>query len=261
MPQILVPVGLLASNPWIVLFFVFVALFCVMLYAREYFHKKFLPGRHGTMLFTVWSLASFAFLALLLLNLTFTLVVIFLDFLLIPVIIMAALPTKKDGAGFFVSKDSLIQVLLGAGVVIYILYVSISSTHGFGLVSGTGTGFEMRIVDSTGVPYKIMGASGINQYASKAMSSNGNWSVYLLFTGSGEIAYQDAILKSGATDNPDGHPLSLVVNNETIVSRPLTREYAAIVKTQRMRAVTILIGPGAENKERADRIVSSLAQG
>jgi len=116
----------------------------------------------------------------------------------------------------------------------------------------------MRIADSAGMPHKIMDASGINYYASKVVSNDGNWSVYLFFTDAGEIAYQKGIIESGASENPDEHPLSLVVNNETIISRPLTKDYANNAKNQRMRAATIFIGSGTDGQEKATRIIDSI---
>ena len=265
MPTLLIPVGLLASNPWVVILFVFVALYCILLYVLEYLDKKNLPGdRRGTLLFAFWFLISLLFVILLVIYQTLIITVIFIGLLMIPIIIRIPSHSTNESPGSWENTQCLVRVLLGAGAIIGVLILSILSTHGFGLFSGMGvgsgsaTGFEMQILDSTGVPHTIMGASGINHDASKVMSDNGNWSLYLLFTDTGEIAYQEAIIESGASENSDEHPLSLVVDGEVIVSTTLGKEYAERVKTQRMRAVTIFIGEGTSGRDNATRILNSL---
>lgn len=213
MPTILIPVGLLASNPWVVILFIFVALYCILLYVLEYLDKKNLPGdRRGTLLFAFWFLIALLFVILLVIYQTFIIAVIFIGLLLIPIVIRVPSNSTNESPSSWENTQCLIRVLLGAGAIIGILVLSILSTQGFGLFSGmaagsgSATGFEMRIVNSTGVPHTIMRASGINHDASKVLSNDGNWSLYLLFTDMGEIAYQEAIIESGASENSDEHP-------------------------------------------------------
>jgi len=260
MGYILVPVGLLASNPWIVLFFVLVAIYCILVYFLDYLDNKFSLSHRGTSLITFWLLIIFVFFIIVVLFQTDAVIVLFLDILLIPVIFLVAVPPYRENADLRRNTMDMVRVLLGAVAVILVLFVSFSSTDGFGLLPGIGTGhttgFEMQIVDSAGIPHKILGASDIQ--TSMLVSNNENSSIYLLFTEEGETAYQDAIVESGAAENPDEHPLSLVVDGETMGSTTLTREYAERVKIQRMRAVTIFIGSGTSGQDNATRILKSV---
>jgi len=130
MPTILIPipVGLLASNPLIVYFFVLVAICCIMLYFLDYFAKflgylveKFSMFRHGIFLFAVWLLIVFFGFIVLILFQTYIIGVIFTDVLLIPLIILVAIPLKKENTGLLENKTHGVRILLGAGAIILIL--------------------------------------------------------------------------------------------------------------------------------------------
>lgn len=135
MGLIVVPVGLLASNPWIVLLCGLVVMYCLMLYFFEYVEKKFSFGHRGSTLFTTWLLVIFLFFVLAVLFQTAAVITLFLDIILIPVVLLWLLPPYQHLCGLVSGSADTLRILLAAVAVIYILSMSFAGTDGFGLLT------------------------------------------------------------------------------------------------------------------------------
>ena len=59
------------------------------------------------------------------------------------------------------------------------------------------------------------------------------WGVGFTLSDSGAQAFREAALKSGAVDNPSGHNLVMLLDNETVYSAPLSGELAAQIRSAR----------------------------
>jgi hypothetical protein len=132
---IVVPVGLLASNSWIVLLCVFMVIYCLMLYFFEYAERKFSFGHRGSTLFTTWLLIIFLFFVLAVLFQTAAVIMLFLDIILIPVVLLWLLPPYQHLSGLVSGNADALRIVLASVAVIYILYISFTGTDGFGLLA------------------------------------------------------------------------------------------------------------------------------
>ena len=170
---------------------------------------------------------------------------------------------KRESYPWKRKKPGLTWVLPGVGALVIFLLVFFISTHGFGMLSTPDEKardpgqFEIRIVNSSGVSSKIMGTEGIQSVSDpQQYFSGGSWSITFTFNDEGAVAFRQAIIDSGATENPDEHPVSIVLNNKTIASQLLSREFANELKQRADKIVTVSTGSGTDGQVQASNIVN-----
>jgi preprotein translocase subunit SecD len=106
---------------------------------------------------------------------------------------------------------------------------------------------------------KIIGTEGI-QSASDPQQyfTDGSWSITFTFNDEGAIAFRQAIIDSGATENPDEHPVSIVLDNKTIAAQPLSQEFANKLKQRAGKIVMVSTGSGIDGQVQASNIVNTI---
>ncbi|MDD3372965.1 MAG: preprotein translocase subunit SecD [Methanoculleus bourgensis] len=77
------------------------------------------------------------------------------------------------------------------------------------------------------------------------------WGVGFTLSDSGAQAFREAALKSGAVDNPSGHNLVMLLDNETVYSAPLSGELAAQIRSAPVKSLSATTGTGDAGLEDA----------
>jgi len=181
-------------------------------------------------------------------------------------ILVILLPSKgkRESYPWKRKKPGLTWVLLGVGALVIFLLVFFISSNGFGMLSTPENTrdpgqFEIRIVNSSGVSSKIMGTEGIQSVSDpQQYFSDGSWSITFTFNDEGAIAFRQAIIDSGATENPDEHPVSIVLDNKTIAAQPLSQEFANELKQRAGKIVMVSTGSGIDGQVQAGNIVNTI---
>jgi len=230
--------------------------FIFVWYVDEKFSLKLGGGRYLFWFLIVLSILSF-----------WMFMPVLIVLVILPCILVILLPSKgqRESYNGKWKKPGLTWVFLGAAALVIFLVVFFISSNGFGMLSRPDENtrdpgqFEIRIVNSSGVPSKIMGTEGIQSVSDpQHYFSGGSWSITFTFTDEGAIAFRQAIINSGATENPDEHPVIIVLDNKTISSQPLSKEFANELKQRAMKIVMASTGSGTYGQVQASTIVNTI---
>jgi hypothetical protein len=233
--------------------------FIFVWYADEKFSLKLGGGRY-----LIWFLIVLSIVCL------WIFMPVLLVLFILACILVILLPSKgqRESYPWKRKKPGSTWVLLGAGALVIFLLIFFISSNGFGMLSKPDENtrdpgqFEIRIVNSSGVPSKIMGTEGIQSVSDPHQSfSEIPWDITFTFTDEGAIAFRQAVINSGAPENPDKHPVSLVLDNKTISSQSLSQELANELKQREMKIVVASIGSGTYGQVQASNIVNTIRAG
>jgi hypothetical protein len=176
---------------------------------------------------------------------------------LLEAILVMLFPLKGEKEGYIWKKKAFTGVIISVGLLILILSVFFAFSDVSSMISKSQENtriqentrdsprFEIRIVNSSGVTTKILGTSKIENVSNPEQSfSDGPWSVAITFTDEGAIAYQKAIIESGAIENPNEHPISIFDGVRTDVSWPISKDLADELKQRPVKVIEISTGNG-----------------
>lgn len=177
--------------------------------------------------------------------------------LLLMGILLVLLPSEKEGARQARKKQVVTVAILCTGVLIFALVVFFTASEVSGSLSEIkedqrirqsttdSPRFAIQIVNASGVITKVLGTSKIENVTDPHQYvTDGPWSVTITLTDEGANAYRNAILDSGAIEDPDEHPLSILSDTRTQLSKPISQDLAGRLQQGPVREIEIVTGDG-----------------
>jgi len=177
--------------------------------------------------------------------------------LLLMGILVVLLPSEKEGARQARKKQVVTVAILCVGILLFILVVFFIASEVSGSLSKSvetarirqsttdSPRFAIQIVNASGVISKVLGTSKIENITDPHQYvTDGPWSVTITLTDEGADAYRNAILDSGAMEDPIEHPLSILSDTKTQLSQPISRDLAERLRQGPVREIEIVTGDG-----------------
>jgi preprotein translocase subunit SecD len=90
---------------------------------------------------------------------------------------------------------------------------------------------------------------------------SGSWGVPFVLSEEGAIVFQKAAIDSGATKNPDAHPISMYLDKDEIFSAPLAAELAGSLAKVPVRTLEARVGAGDAASQKAKELYIHLREG
>ncbi len=171
------------------------------------------------------------------------------------------LETKINNLG---TKDAKVNTLTGLNNVaqyVRIELAGVDMNQAQDIVGKQGK-FEIRIQSVDNQTEHVVFGDQITsvQMPQKDIQSS-SWGVQFTLSEAGAKAFQEAAIKYGATDDPDHHYLSMILDNKTVYSAPLNTKLAASLKTSPERTMIASTGTGTTGSKEATNLEIHLRAG
>jgi preprotein translocase subunit SecD len=123
--------------------------------------------------------------------------------------------------------------------------------------------FEIRIQTTGNETEHVLFGDVITSVGVPTKESPGKeiWGVSFTLSEEGANAFQDACIRSGAVTDPANHYLSMILDNRTVYSAPLSADLAKNLKTQPTRQLYATTGEGTAGLNQAQQLEIHLRAG
>ncbi|MDD1673541.1 MAG: preprotein translocase subunit SecD [Methanomicrobiales archaeon] len=120
--------------------------------------------------------------------------------------------------------------------------VDINTAHS---IVGEQGKFEIRVLTAENATEHVLFGDQITYVGLPSKDpQTGKWGVSFTLSDTGAAAFQDAAIRYGATNNPEAHPLSMLLDNATVFSAPLQANLAKELQTQPIKQLFATTGTG-----------------
>ena len=123
--------------------------------------------------------------------------------------------------------------------------------------------FEIRVQTTGNATEHVVSGDTITsvQLPSQEPPGSDKWGVGFTLNDAGATAFQEAVIKYGATTDPANHYLLMLLDNETVYSAPLSDELAGQLQTQKIRQLFASTGVGKTGSNQATQLEIHLRAG
>lgn len=171
------------------------------------------------------------------------------------------LETKINSLG---TKDAKVNTLAGLNNVVRYIRVELAGVdmaEAQEIVGKQGK-FEIRI-QTTGnqTEHVVFGDVITSVQMPQKNLQTGSWGVEFTLSEDGAKTFQEAAVRYGATDDPDNHYLTMILDNQTVYSAPLNADLATSLKTSPTRRMVASTGTGTAGSDQATNLEIHLRAG
>jgi len=123
--------------------------------------------------------------------------------------------------------------------------------------------FEIRIQTIGNETEHVLYGDSITsvQVPSQQPAGSGNWGVAFTLSKDGAATFQDAAVKFGATTTPADHKLTMLLDNQTVYSAPLSQQLAGSLQTEPTTELFASTGSGTSGMQQATNLEIQLRAG
>jgi len=113
--------------------------------------------------------------------------------------------------------------------------------------------FEIRVQTAANETEHVLYGDAITSVStpSQQPAGSGNWGVAFSLDNNGATAFRNAALQYGAVDNPKSHKLSMLLDNQTFYTAPLSDDLAAKLRTDTLSQLYASTGSGTAGMNEA----------
>ena len=163
------------------------------------------------------------------------------------------------------TKDAKVNTLTGLNNVdrfIRVEMAGVDMNEAQQIVGKQGK-FEIRVQTVGNDTEHVLFGNDITSVQTPAQNPAGsdNWGVQFTLSEAGAAAFQQAAIQSGATDDPNHHYLTMLLDNQTVYSAPLNPSLATELKTQPTRMMIASTGSGTYGSKQATDLEIHLRAG
>jgi preprotein translocase subunit SecD len=163
------------------------------------------------------------------------------------------------------TKDAKVNTLTGLNNVdrfIRVEMAGVDMNEAQQIVGKQGK-FEIRVQTVGNDTEHVLFGNDITSVQTPAQNPAGsdNWGVQFTLSEAGAAAFQQAAIQSGATDDPNHHYLTMLLDNQTVYSAPLNPSLATELKTQPTRMMIASTGTGTYGSKQATDLEIHLRAG
>ncbi len=121
--------------------------------------------------------------------------------------------------------------------------------------------FEIRIVTEKNDTIHLLYGDAVESVDIPSGDLNGGWGVPFVLSEEGALIFQKGAIDSGATKNPDAHPISMYLAKDEIFSAPLAAELAGSLQRAPVRRMEARVGSGDVGTKKAKELYIHLREG
>lgn len=163
------------------------------------------------------------------------------------------------------TKDAKVQTLTGMNNVaryVRIELAGVDMKQAQELVGRQGK-FEIRVQTVNNETEHVLFGDAITsvQMPSQEPPGSDKWGVAFTLSDAGAAAFQDAAIKYGATRDPANHYLTMLLDNKTVYSAPLSDDLAGKLGAEKMRQLYASTGVGKAGTAAATNLEIHLRAG
>jgi preprotein translocase subunit SecD len=165
----------------------------------------------------------------------------------------------------FGTKDAKVQTLTGMNNVaryVRIELAGVDMKQAQEIVGKQGK-FEIRVQTVGNESEHVLFGDAITsvQMPSQEPAGSDHWGVAFTISDAGATAFQQAAIQYGATDHPEDHYLTMLLDNKTVYSAPLSEDLAAKLRTEKIRQLYASTGTGKYGTQQAQNLEIHLRAG
>jgi preprotein translocase subunit SecD len=163
------------------------------------------------------------------------------------------------------TKDAKVNTLTGLNNVARYIRVELAGVdmNQAQEIVGKQGRFEIRIQTTGNQSEHVLFGDAITsvQVPSQEPPGSDNWGVGFTLSETGAAAFRTAAIQHGATTNPSGHNLIMLLDNETVYSAPLSDDLAGKLQNENVRQLFASTGSGRNGIVQATNLEIHLRAG
>ncbi|MFZ0005801.1 preprotein translocase subunit SecD [Methanoregula sp.] len=163
------------------------------------------------------------------------------------------------------TKDAKVNTITGLGGVTRYVRVEMAGVdmNQAQQIVGKQGKFEIRIQTANNQSEHVLYGDSITSVnvPSQSPAGSGNWGVGFTLSSDGAAVFQNASITYGATVDPADHKLTMLLDNQTVYSAPLSSELASSLQTQPTTQLFASTGTGTSGMNQATNLEIQLRAG
>ena len=161
------------------------------------------------------------------------------------------------------TKDAKVNVLTGVNNVARYVRVEMAGVdmNEAQQIVGKQGKFEIRIQTTGNQSEHVLYGDAITSVQSPSKTTRGEWGVGFTLNDAGAATFREAAIKYGATTDPNNHQLTMILDNKTVYSAPLSSDLASSLQSEPTRSMTASTGTGTAAMQQATNLEIHLRAG